>query len=217
MMVCPYLYHIVKSAGDIYPVTPYGRGFACLAACLGIIVIALPVTVLGTNFSVEYEKYTVRQTELKELRKKTKLRRKQQLAEARRASSHLHLSKIFGNRKGDPKNDDNHMDSVTVNALTQSMMGPGVAEMGIVSTKLNAGDSVSNRDSAVSENRTAFELIDVINKQPENIRFLLTAPPTTCSQADLLERYNALREAHERLLVGMETVKKAMHTLTSTN
>jgi hypothetical protein len=54
MMVCPYLYHIVNSAGDIYPVTPYGRGFACLAACLGNIVIAIPVTVLCTNISVEY-------------------------------------------------------------------------------------------------------------------------------------------------------------------
>lgn len=46
--------------GDMYPFTRAGRGFACLAALMGIIVISMPVTVLGNNFAKEYDIYTTR-------------------------------------------------------------------------------------------------------------------------------------------------------------
>jgi hypothetical protein len=38
------LYFVVCLAGDIYPVSTVGRGVTCVAACMGIVVIALPVT-----------------------------------------------------------------------------------------------------------------------------------------------------------------------------
>ena len=74
--------------GDIYPVTSYGRGVACLAAVLGIIVIALPVTVLGSNFSAEYENYTRRQTEYRALREALKIKQAKLLASASRRATH---------------------------------------------------------------------------------------------------------------------------------
>jgi hypothetical protein len=42
--------------GDLYCTTPGGRIFACACTFLGIVVIAMPVTVLGTHFSKEYER-----------------------------------------------------------------------------------------------------------------------------------------------------------------
>jgi voltage-gated potassium channel len=42
--------------GDFYPTSPGGRIFACACTFLGIIAIAMPVTVLGTHFNKEYEK-----------------------------------------------------------------------------------------------------------------------------------------------------------------
>ncbi len=41
--------------GDMYPTSPGGRVFACLCTILGIVVIAMPVTVLGNNFNNAYE------------------------------------------------------------------------------------------------------------------------------------------------------------------
>lgn len=42
--------------GDLYATTAGGRVFACACTFLGIVVIAMPVTVLGTHFSKEYER-----------------------------------------------------------------------------------------------------------------------------------------------------------------
>jgi hypothetical protein len=42
--------------GDFYPTTWGGRVFACVCTFLGIVVIALPVTVLGTHFRKEYDR-----------------------------------------------------------------------------------------------------------------------------------------------------------------
>lgn len=42
--------------GDLYATTAGGRVFACACTFLGIVVIAMPVTVLGTHFSMEYER-----------------------------------------------------------------------------------------------------------------------------------------------------------------
>lgn len=42
--------------GDMYPTTWAGRVFACACTFLGIVVIALPVTVLGNHFGKEYER-----------------------------------------------------------------------------------------------------------------------------------------------------------------
>jgi hypothetical protein len=40
--------------GDVYPTTPWGRLFAGVCAIIGVMVIALPVTVLSTHFHVAY-------------------------------------------------------------------------------------------------------------------------------------------------------------------
>jgi len=40
--------------GDTYPITPSGKAVACFCAICGLLVIAFPVTVLGTNFTDIY-------------------------------------------------------------------------------------------------------------------------------------------------------------------
>ena len=43
--------------GDIYPTSNGGRAMACIVAFSGVLVLALPVSVVGTNFQSEYAKY----------------------------------------------------------------------------------------------------------------------------------------------------------------
>jgi hypothetical protein len=43
--------------GDLYPTSTGGRALATTLAHIGILVLALPISVIGSNFSVEFEKY----------------------------------------------------------------------------------------------------------------------------------------------------------------
>lgn len=59
--------------GDLTPVTTAGRAIAATAAVCGIICIALPVTVIGSNFSAELEAYQERQWKHSRARRKMKV------------------------------------------------------------------------------------------------------------------------------------------------
>jgi hypothetical protein len=59
--------------GDLYPVTEPGRVVASFAAVCGIFCIALPVTVIGSNFSKEFEAFQVRTKQNKMAKRKLKI------------------------------------------------------------------------------------------------------------------------------------------------
>ena len=43
--------------GDLYPTSPGGRVLATVCALCGLVLMALPISILGNNFSTEYRKY----------------------------------------------------------------------------------------------------------------------------------------------------------------
>lgn len=43
--------------GDIVPTQWYGKALSMIAMLCGILVIALPITVIGANFSAVYDEY----------------------------------------------------------------------------------------------------------------------------------------------------------------
>ena len=44
--------------GDVVPTQPLGKILAAIVMIFGIVVIALPITVIGSNFSSIYAKFT---------------------------------------------------------------------------------------------------------------------------------------------------------------
>ena len=42
--------------GDSYPHSAEGKVLACVTMLSGILILALPITVIGSNFNIEYEK-----------------------------------------------------------------------------------------------------------------------------------------------------------------
>jgi hypothetical protein len=53
--------------GDIYPTSPGGRALACVLAFLGILVLAIPISIMGSNFNKEYESFLEQQQRKLEL------------------------------------------------------------------------------------------------------------------------------------------------------
>lgn len=40
--------------GDVYPKSPYGKMIGTVCACVGVLIVALPVSVIGSNFTLFY-------------------------------------------------------------------------------------------------------------------------------------------------------------------
>lgn len=51
--------------GDLYPTTPLGRVTACIWIFCGIVIIAMPIGIIGSNFSAVYEEFKDREIERK--------------------------------------------------------------------------------------------------------------------------------------------------------
>jgi hypothetical protein len=82
--------------GDLYPTSQGGRALACILAYTGILVLALPISVVGSNFSNEYSKYVEQMRLEKEAedaaRAAAQLLKKAKSSKARSPSSRSDLS-----------------------------------------------------------------------------------------------------------------------------
>ena len=47
--------------GDMYPVTDFGRFLAMVCMVLGILAMAMPITVLGSNFQTQFHEQNMRE------------------------------------------------------------------------------------------------------------------------------------------------------------
>lgn len=101
----------------------------------------------------------------------------------------------------------------TINALTQSMLGAGSIIQdsdGIRPTSSSSSPSETKTPFATVSPNPANELTEILRKQSESVRFLLTTPMTNYSQEELLLHFSNLREEHERLLIKLESAKKSL-------
>ena len=71
--------------GDVFPLTTAGQLVASITMMFGILILALPITVIGSNFATEYEEYLRRQKIDDEYRQRVKF-------EAQRASESVDLN-----------------------------------------------------------------------------------------------------------------------------
>ena len=53
--------------GDLYPTTPVGRFISCIWIFCGIMIVAMPIGILGSQFSNTYEAYKEREAKVKKL------------------------------------------------------------------------------------------------------------------------------------------------------
>lgn len=53
--------------GDLYPTTPIGRLISCIWIFCGIVIVAMPIGILGSQFSSTYEAYKEREAKVKKL------------------------------------------------------------------------------------------------------------------------------------------------------
>lgn len=65
--------------GDLAPTTMGGRAFASFLCILGVLVLALPISVIGSTFSIEYEKHVQRLKEQAELQARRRRERQDML------------------------------------------------------------------------------------------------------------------------------------------
>uniref|UniRef100_A0A6B2L461 Ion transport domain-containing protein n=1 Tax=Arcella intermedia TaxID=1963864 RepID=A0A6B2L461_9EUKA len=61
--------------GDQFPITPLGKLVAGLAMVCGVFVISIPITILASNFSLEYNKETINEERVRAYYSKKKERR----------------------------------------------------------------------------------------------------------------------------------------------
>lgn len=119
--------------GDFYPTTGFGRFLACVYMYFGIIMLALPISVVGTNFQREYEIHYPDYIE-KELK-----RQKQRAA--------LGLAPPVGQEgEGDDVVSRDSVDMELVR-LTASNVGSTSEDMG---SKMRSGGRVSAREESLS-------------------------------------------------------------------
>ena len=73
--------------GDVVPKTILGKSFGMLVMFFGILVIALPVTVIGSNFSTVYHRQQAEQAEALKVAEAAERRRQAEEAASSRQSS----------------------------------------------------------------------------------------------------------------------------------
>jgi hypothetical protein len=73
--------------GDLYPTTPMGRLLSCLWIFCGIVIVAMPIGILGSQFSSTYEAYKEREEQLRKLNEATAASASRALVSPQRSSS----------------------------------------------------------------------------------------------------------------------------------
>ena len=86
-------------AGDLFPVTAWGRAVASIGAICGIFCIALPVTILGNNFTKAYAAYNKRQKNFQTMK------RNYLVEKLKTKISSLHMLKGISGKAAQPSRD----------------------------------------------------------------------------------------------------------------
>lgn len=127
--------------GDMVPTSPVGRFLAICTIGLGLLVLALPATVVGLNFTIEYEKYrtrTLAKLEAQREKDRERIRQKNKEKERKNISSGTNVSEYIVKYNG-----NNNYNNDTNGSVTQTT---------IPSSSLVSSRKILSPDDIVSEN-----------------------------------------------------------------
>jgi ABC-type multidrug transport system fused ATPase/permease subunit len=62
--------------GDVYPLSVGGRSIACLLMIVGLLFMSLPIAIIGSKVTVEYDRLNIRSQQAKQTKKKEHLERR---------------------------------------------------------------------------------------------------------------------------------------------
>jgi len=179
--------------GDMYPTTTSGRCLAVLTAYSGLIMMALPISILGNNFSSEYRKYKKAMADEQEYR----IEQMKRLSEIQRKK--IESRKALG-RLAAKTSTDQAAEAGTGSSLSNVEVG-----------RLDAGKDINNREGRGGDVLDKCDLFEALEFQYNDEELPPSLPPISLPAAASASGPGKTSYAFDQVLVWEnEVMAKAL-------